>query len=165
MGDSYDLITVQEGEPIYLLCEVITLEPVHIEWQKEDSPMLLKQIEAPQSEMLNYTIEYAEMAHNGKYICNAKNSLGATQLHTMVDVRSSPLSVFTPKKVYDVAEDDPHVILSCKVSPKKTPRVFWTFKNSTTLPSGSYVIFYTFWVVTTSIFKNLLFYFIISDER
>lgn len=139
MGDSYDSITVQEGEPIYLLCEVITLEPVEIQWQKEGSPVVLKHIEAVQSEMLNYTIEYAEMENMGKYVCSAKNSLGTTELHTMVDVRSSPLLVFTPQKAYDVAEGDPYVKLGCKVSPKKTPKVYWLFKNSTSIPSESYV--------------------------
>ena len=129
-----DVIDTEEGKTTYARCKIVSFPPPHlVTWSRSQgslpSHFLYKEY---------LFLRYVTKQDSGSYVCTATNTWGTDSSSVQLRVHA-PLK-FTIKppplvivKAYEV------LILPCSASSFLTPRMFWTYSKTWSLPSGASV--------------------------
>ncbi|XP_043238684.1 hemicentin-1-like isoform X2 [Amphibalanus amphitrite] len=116
-------VTVLDGHPVYLRCDVTSDTPYNVTWRRAEWLYGKKPISRPGTTDYLH-IPAATINHGGRYQCTAANAGGEVTSETILSVHAPPkVSVRTPGRVFLPRQQ---VVITCQAYGQPHPDIVWT---------------------------------------
>ncbi|XP_037079078.1 hemicentin-1-like [Pollicipes pollicipes] len=121
-------VTVLEGRPVYLACDVTSSTPYNVTWRRAEWFHSGRALRRPDTTDYLH-IPAAALTSAGRYACTAANEGGNVTSETTLEVHSKPkVSINTPGAVFLPQQQ---VVIICQAYGKPYPEVVWTRGHGT----------------------------------
>ncbi|XP_068227824.1 kin of IRRE-like protein 1 [Palaemon carinicauda] len=125
----------EEGDDIYLLCEVDSNPVVTgVQWARNGDPLPNDSLDGVSLSKSRLTLTSVSRKDSGAYTCAAANSEGSSTSNTVqLGIKYLPTCVVSQEKVYGAARHE-DLLIPCRVSAHPPPTSFrWAMNSSTGL--------------------------------